>query len=347
MRHTDYTREAVPKAIYRARRFQEFPEWARALPLVPEGLEKKASAAFAWSDRRLLPIHDRHATFLSALDMFEHLDEYPEQVVERVKKAVEIHELRDDLAPYAEHLAETHEKQAAAPESSYALVIEKDDDQITLFPTDDPDRLRSSLSELCKMAGERRIPYLRFVEASRNLVKRAQELDVTDEVPASVMHAGIDRQPDPNKASWLLEKRASEVAEGGEEYRDLAGEVEEGLDPWEALGKMASIDQRLGVRYRYTATGAHRMPHAVIFCGPPTELMTKAAAETVFTEHSAIPLQAFRDIPENVLLARLGREAGETVLDVRGDGPSMTAAMEKLAGDRRRELLKMVVEYGR
>lgn len=121
----DFTTMTTPRFLYLAELNRPLPAWVANAPMPQkEDFVKKAATAFADVHRRLLPIATKSATFHSALNIFAHMDDYSDEVFERVKEACSHFGIEDDVAPYAELFANEIEKSASAdviPEGRFAI----------------------------------------------------------------------------------------------------------------------------------------------------------------------------------------------------------------------------------
>lgn len=356
---TDYTRTNNPRSIHLAEMARPFPEWVKGSPIPAAAeLEKLASVAFADRAHRLLPIHDKAAAFYSAVDYFANVDKYPADTFDTIKEACHHFHIGQDVAPYAEIFAEGFEKRAAADAPAeqaagrFAVETHLDGREFRILPLNDAYEINKSASDLRTMVAERRIHYLMFVEAAREIVKAAAETEGVDELPAVIEAAGVARFPDFAKAASLIESRRSVVKDHEGAYAAYTGAVAEGaagtISPDECMQKLAAIDDALGVKYRHDAHTRVPLPHVIIFGGPRVDAVEKLAAARVLVRSVPIPLEAVRKIPTIDIHFHLEKAAAQQLLTLRDNGNAapLSLAAAEWSEDDQKTLLRLAVTHG-
>lgn len=342
----DYTQTNNPRSLHAAEKIHKFPAWVAEEPVDTNDLVKKASAAFADTERRLLPIHTRGATFRSAVDLFANFNSYSMGVCERVKSAAVTFDLMDDLQPYLP--AEEQEKSAAFEDTKYALDYIHGDRHVQALPISTPGMTYDSSRELTKMASNGQVHFLQLRAAAQDIVKAANTFEV--DIPELIGMLGTERLPDLEKAANILENRGAMVSRDpsvDKAYKDLATQARAGADPEELMVKIASVDANSGMRYRYNPRGIAVLPSSVVYSGPPISLLEKAANAYAVTGDTEIPMEAFLAIPQEDLITQLSKEAGELVIDARsGGGMKMTDCLEKIASSDRKLVIQLAVKHG-
>lgn len=324
----DFTKSSQQRSLYLAHLHHPFPGWVSASP-VPSAADftKKAAAAFADPQRRLLPICDNVSTFHSAIDYFANSDKYDEAVSERIKSACHFFEIGADVAPYALLFADEAVKSAAASEivrgpSRFAVDTTIGGLTYQLLPLNDADDVRNSAADLAKMASDNRIHFMMLRPAAEEIVKAAQEFSVTtEELPNIVSRLGLERLPDFDKAATLLIGRENLCMNGSLreglrlEYSTAVSDAASGAitadQCWE---KIAAADDCADLRYSYHTASRLLLPTDIVFGGHLRGEVEKAARENVSVLDVLIPLNEFQKIDRNRANFTLSKSAAETLL---------------------------------
>ena len=312
---TDFTTSSNPRFLYFAELRRPFPDWVAAEPSpLAADFEKKSSAAFADTARRLLPISDKVATFHSALDLFAHADDYSSDVFDRVKSACEFFGIEEDIAPYADMFADRLEKSAAdsqPDEGRFAIRETLNGTDFTLLPLNDASDVEASAHDLAKMAADRRIHFLMLVPAAQEVVKAASELGVNG-LPELIVRLGAERVPNLEKAAGLIAGREAYCKGANQDViREGYAEALATEDPIEAMCKIAAIDDSIGLRYNYREGARIPLPNEIVFCGPTMFEIEKAAKENVSIGNVLIPLNDMKKIDPTEASFKLSKSAGD------------------------------------
>lgn len=355
---TDYTQTNNPRSLHLAELARPFPEWIKGSPIpVSEGLEKLADVAFASRAQRLLPIHTKEAVFFSAIDYFAHADQYPADTFGAIKEACEHFAIGPDVAPYADVFVGVFEKAASAAEPSapigrFAIETHLNGHEFRLLPINDSYEVSKAASDLKLMVDERRIHYLMFVDAAREIVKAATEIGADTPLPAVIDSVGALRFPDFEKAARLIESRRSVVAahEGAyEAYTGTLAEAIAGAITADAcMQKLAAIDDALDVAYNYSDRTRVPLPHTIVFGGPRVSDVEKAAAERVMVRDVPLPLTVVRKIPTIDIQFHLEKEAAQELLEMRDSGGAIpiSLAVAQWNEPDQKALLRLAVANG-
>ena len=351
---TDYTHTNNPQSIHLAQMAVPFPEWVKGCP-IPSAADfvKLASTAFADPEGRRLPLTSKEAAFYSAIDYFANADKYTEDTFEAIKSASEWFGISADIAPYAEAFAAVFEKKAAdaeapAPEvGRFAISTHLNGRDFRLLPLNDAYDIDKSAKDLLKMAGEGRIHYLMFVEASREIVKAASG---SVELPPLVQAVGEERFPDLEKAARMIESRRSVVADHEGAFESYAGAVKAAaagsITAEECMHKIAATDDALGVKYTYNSRARIPLPHDIVYGGPSAADVVKQASQLVMVQSVPVPLSVVQSIPAIDREFKLSKAASAelgTLLGADSNGIDLSLAVEKWAAEDRKELLRLAL----
>ena len=348
----DFTRTNNPSYLYMAELMHPFPEWIASKPVPePDEFEKMASTAFADPARRLLPVSSPEAAFYSAINIFAHLGDYGDDVFDRVKSACAFYGIEEDVAPYATIFADEHEKSASGPEEvpgRFAIDEELDGVRYRLLPLNDAEEVRQSARDLSKMAREDRIHFLMLVPAAREICKAAADSGVAD-LPGIVTRFGLDRFDDVDAAKPMLDKRASfgKMPEAASLYESVREEWAAGsIDPYEAMEKIAAIDDAAGVPCALSLTSDHPTPYEVVFCGGKVVDAEKMASENVLLRGVLIPVKDAKAVNPLDIAFRLSKSAAadwERMRDV-ADARDISLSLGTWAEADQKTFLRLVAE---
>lgn len=343
---SDYTTDQNPRYLYVAELHHPFPDWVANAPIpVAEQFSKKASAAFADTQRRLLPIADKISTFHSAINLFADAQNFDAAVFERVKEACDFFGISDSVAPYAEIFADRFEKSACeAPAVPFAIDEEINGQQYRLLPLTDAHDVEDAGFQLAKMASEGRVHFIHFARASRKIVKAAADKNV-DNLPTLILRVGAERVPDLQKAAGLLEVRASYAKIGEiDVVRQTYLEALNESDPELVVEKIAAIDTAVGITHRYQM-GAHiPLPSDVVYSGPLISEIEKVAKEHATIGNVLVPLVELKKLDRRALVFGLSKEAGESlvrVLDDTDDATDVSLLVDSWVDQDRKTLLRI------
>ena len=344
----DFTTDPNPRYLYIAELHHPFPAWVANAP-VPSAsqFEKKASAAFADSARRLLPVVDKVSTFHSAINLFAEVSKFPASAFDRVKEACDFFGISEEVAPYAEVFADRFEKAASGPAPAVQFAIDETvgDHSYKLLPLGDAMDIEDAGIQLAKMASESRIHFIHLVKGARRVVSAAVDKGIMHLVPELVLRVGSERVHNMAKAAKLIA--------GREEYTkaattiDVKAAYEEALqeeDPDVAMQKIAAIDTVAGIRHQYAANAFLPLPSDIVFNGPLVAEVEKIAKEHAAIGNVLIPLTELKKVDKRALVFALSKSAGESiirVLDDTDDASDVSLLVDSWVDDDRRTLLRL------
>lgn len=345
---TDFTSDPNPRYLYVAELHHPFPDWVANAP-VPSASQftKKANAAFADPDRRLLPISDAVATFHSAINLFAKPTDFPDSAFDRVKEACEFFGIAAEVAPYAEVFADRFEKSAgvtAAP-VQYAIDEEISGERYQLLPLGDAMDVEDAGFQLAKMASDSRIHFIHFAHAARRIVKAAEDHGVVDQLPEVVLRAGAERAHNLEKAAKLVAGRGDYARTGNPDEVNAAYlEALQDSDPDSVMQKIAAIDTAAGITHRYQPGAAVPLPNEIVFNGPLISEIEKVAKEHAAIGNVLVPLNELKKVDRRALAFALTKEAGAAiinVLDDTDDATDVSLLVDSWVDEDRRTLLRL------
>lgn len=351
---TDFTTENNPRYLYLAELHRPFPDWVSQKPIPSkDDFTKKASAAFADPQRRLLPINTPEAAFHSAINLFACMQDFPASAFDRVKEACASFQIEADVAPYAELFASEMEKTAAdtRPPGWFAIDTEIAGSRYQLLPLNSREDVVQSAHDLAKMAAENRINIMLLVPAARELVKAAAQHEVKESLPR-VVRFGYERFPEAEKAATLIQGRSAYCKDPSLRstldrlYTEAL--VDLSLDPITTMNKIAAIDHQAGLRVNYREDSAVPTPFDVVFCGPLRSSVEKVAKEHVLVKNDVlVPLASLRNITPIAVEYGLSKVAATQFLRARDsdDARDISLLISNWSDTDKDQLLRLAVKF--
>lgn len=310
--------------------------------------------AFADRVNRQFPIHEKAATFLSAVSYYGQCE--PDvQLEASLEKAASIHGISENVAKVREIL-EGWEKSAddGSGEGSmdYALSInygsDEDPDIQNYLPISTPAEIEDSSMELAKQARANEIPIEVTRIAAQHILKAAAAHGVDPiHLHISCRRIGGELAPNFEKAAALVEYRAhypgmDEI--GMSVYRDLvraAAADESRLDDFIKLA--IETDIAYGVNY----DDLHLDPYQIFYSGDAVEDLQKMAKNTVVVDGVMVPRDIFCRIPGAAIEKNFDLSAREKIASAQAkalrDTTEASLDLEGLDSDERRGLLDLAL----
>jgi len=361
---TDYLRDQNPKSIIYVDDQGLTPAYVKqaAYPTL-ETTKNVHDNVFAYPGSRLLPLHTKEATFLSAAYF------YGEQVKDdlaecKIKRAAAAFEIEEDVHKvkdlFNQVLSKSASQTAATP---YALTVEmsKSAGEQSFYPLGNAAELEASADQMSKDYHEGRLPLELYFDASRALVKAAKDLSVpSTKIPRSINQLGTPRVPDFEYATENLHLRKAagyitaeqhdlykEILQGAShEYDSLPtfSEKDEAMTKWaEAIlevDRMHGLDKLYGKQVKDA--------YSMLFSGPSYQEIEKAAGETLFVADQPLPLGALRAIPEKDISVRFTKPEAEKIHSWQKSASAFEVNRELALTDDgfQEELLRLAVKFG-
>lgn len=352
LKNMDYRTDQNPKGIHflLERLGGSAPDYVTA----KEAGDASEPTKFALEVTEEFPYSSRKETWMSyayiktASDLSEGTKEFVER---RLKLAADKFGTSDDLveidALVSEFTKEASDKQST-PMRKFALSVERSGEQYDLYPMDTKTQVRSSIASLNNAEG---LPIEWQKQASVALVDAAEEKGISRiEIPEKVLHLGVRREPDFEKAASVARHRSHYVKD--KEAADLYTEVvksaaaddEDQLDRYVEL--MIDLDRAEGIN----SYGKGIVdPYSAFYSGMETAHVEKIASENAYLMDTLIPTEAFRNTRQYVHEMFSKKAASNLIgmIDTHGkDGVALSAELSRLPLNTQRDLAKLVVARG-
>jgi hypothetical protein len=253
----------------------------------------------------------------------------------------------------------TVKKAEIQKDPEYALSFKKDDTIYRFYPLNDAEDVRDSA---VKLANDRRKMVLGwFMDASENIVKKANELSVPlAELPKEVTEKGVRRELDTQYVKIALDQRLRHLDKKAslternfddekQTYTDLfTSAVEDRNEIQKFAGLIEDFDELLGIDYKHIMD-----PIDAFYSGPQTDYINKMASEYMFVCEAMIPVSAFTGIPFEKLAQSFAKPTAEKIANLQksaSEDPSIENSLniehglKELNFETQRELVQLAVD---
>lgn len=319
---------------------EDWPDFINRDNYTAEEVSGLPDKAFADQVERKFPIHEKAATFLSAVSYYGQCE--PDSQLEvALEKAAKVHGISSNVAKVKEVLSgwekvaeskndETLEKFAF----SVNYGTDEEPDITNYLPLTNEAEIEDSSMELAKQAAANELPIEIARVAAQNIIKAAEAYDV----PLTSLHESCRRiggalSPDFEKAATLIEYRAQVPGmddTGVEIYRDLVKGAAEDPDRLDAFIKLAiQTDIAYGVQY----DDLHLDPYSVFYSGDAVADLKKMASQTVTINGVLVPRDVFCRIPGATVQMHFDPDVHEKIAAAQEKAASSTDQATGLLAD--------------
>lgn len=287
--------------------------------------------AFADQVGRKFPVHEKAATFLSAVSYYGQCE--PDSQLEvALEKAAAIHGISSNVAKVKEVLSgwekvAEDESDESLEKFAFSINFGTDEDpNITDYlPLTSQADIEDSSMELAKQAAANELPIEVTRVAAQNILKAAEAYGVPlENIHESCRRIGGALSPNFEKAAALIEYRAQVPGmdeTGVEIYRDLvkgAAEDQERLDDFIKLA--IATDIAYGVSY----DDLHLDPYSIFYSGDAVSDLKKMASQTVTINGVLVPRDVFCRIPGATVQMHFDPEVHEKIAAAQKEAGSNT-----------------------
>ena len=327
---------------------------------LPDWLETAAEAsdvsalpdvAFADTHRRLMPMHNKSATFLSAVSACVY--GYPSGSWEnRLKAACHSYGISDIVKKAHEVLTpeEYHEKAASQTTKiahALELVIEPGQEPKQFYPIDCADSVESSAVKLAADMFAQKLPGTWFAEAADNLVKAANEMGMPlTMLPASVRAMAEDRLPSPEYLSEQIERRQKQASLPDEVVSIYRQSAEAALEKQASIMDAAHVwelaDRKFGIRLTDTVSS----PVTAFRSGMTRDQLNKLAGEYTTIAGVQVPFNQLTTVPDELVAAVLPLKVASCVVSAKNayDGVKAAAVLGTLEETEQLMVLELLAD---
>lgn len=279
----DITKDNNPSALYHACLQEEnLPDFLKeaSIPTI-EDVNDLHDNFFADPVAREHPIHTPAATVMSGVYLAGQGKTATGEFA-RVKKAAEFFQVSDTLERLLKHLEIPVVKRAQV--NHWGLEI----DEGNFYPLNNETQTIKAATDSIQHWYKNKLEFKHLVTVSKNIVKRANELNIDrDRLPDKITQLGVDRIPQICSAEDIstLRERHVQDNEGKKLYEEIIKLGNSGsVDPSVCVDLIRNLDALHGIDYRH-----HYSPDEIIFSGPETADVEKAASDYIFIAGVPVP----------------------------------------------------------
>lgn len=303
----DFISDNNPRGWFKLTAADSMPDYVVKAATFPsaEEVAKLHDTAFADPIKREHPAHNKVATFLTAAYLHV-MSDVPQAVLENIKAAAELHGNSADVLPLLEPLLQQNTKQAS---ELYALDVESGH----FYPMRSVDDLTESVLGLSRDLAEGRLPVKLARQASRAMVKRAEELGLTS-LPENVRHVGEETVLDIEGVKRASEWRARLALDeqSGQLYKEAVSVFEH--DPSESTRQIcAETWEMLDKASQIKISSLTPSAADIWFSGISEKTIAKQAQECLLLRDQVIPAAVITSVPVDVLCSWLPKAAKESL----------------------------------
>jgi hypothetical protein len=315
----DFIKDQNPTALYEVgiKAGDSLPDYVKEATLLQEEDVKDLNdLAFADPVKRLHPIHTKAAAYMSAVYLAGNgqIDSKEFQVV---KQAAEFFEIESDIEAALQLLPQVEKSASNVSTDAYALQFTvEEDDTWKSYPINNDVELSKSATDVVKDWCDGYIPTDWFWSASRNIVKKASELNIPrNSIPERIWNMGEERAVDFETAELAIGERArfglsdtSDYAAALKSAAEGKTTVEAAIDTWMGLDTVNNINHRLVTT-----------PHEAFYSGVKLAHVEALANNNVFIANVMVPASEVVKVLDNDAKAvkrAFRKEAAENIINI-------------------------------
>lgn len=346
----DFTSDDSKAFLLLLKEADALPNWLVEIP-DDEPIKSLPSVAFADTTNRMMPIHTKAATFLSAVSSLVY--DYPSDPgwENRIKAACAQYGIEEEVRKAHEAIAPAAPvKQAAAPtKKAYALELEVEPGGPvrSYYPINSADEVEASGLKMAKDLNERKLPESWFSDAAEALVKAAQEHGLNlSYIPQNIRSLAEDRLPSPEYLAEQIDRRVKHAGvpdEAAAIYKQAADGVLSGdYQLKEAAHLWELADRKFNVRYTDTVV----TPLLAFRSGITKEAFEKMAGRFCNIAGVSVPFNQLSTLSDRLVASVLPRETASVVLAAKSQPNGLKAAsvLHTLDENSQLQVLGLVVE---
>lgn len=345
----DFTKDQNPTALYEVgiKAGDSLPAYVKeASILQAEDLVSLHDCAFADQANRLHPIHTKAATYMSAVYLGGQgkLDSKEFTVV---KEAAALFDIEQDIEDALNLLPQVEKSAHELSSEKYALSFQiEEEDTCKAYAINNEVEVTKAATDVIRDWNDEHIPTDWLFHAARNIVKRANELNIPrNEIPEKVWQFGEERMVDFDNVDYAIGERSvagvSDVSEYEQALKQAsAGEisVEQAIDTWMGLDAANSISHK-----RVTS------PHEAFFSGAKVAHLQDMSENNIFISDIMVPTYEFDKLAsEDYKVVRMAfrKEAADNIIKILSEksAAKATAKIANLESNQQKQLLSLLLK---
>lgn len=345
----DFTKDQNPTALYEVgiKAGDSLPNYVKeASILQEEDLVSLHDCAFADPANRLHPIHTKAATYMSAVYLAGE-GKIDSKEFAAVKEAAALFDIEEDIDAAIALLPQSEKSAHELATEKYALSFEiEEQDTWKAYAINNEVDVTKAATDAVRDWNDEHIPTDWFFHAARNIVKRANELNIArNDIPEKVWRFGEDRLVDFDNVDYAIGERAragvTDVSEYAQALKQAsAGEVtvEQAIDTWMGLDAANNISHK-----RVTS------PHEAFYSGAKVAYLKDLSEKNIFVSEVMVPAEEFSKLAaDNYKAVRMAfrKEAADNIINILSekDTAKTSAKIASLESNQQKQLLNLLLK---
>ena len=345
----DFTKDQNPTALYEVgiKAGDSLPNYVKeASILQEEDLVSLHDCAFADPTNRLHPIHTKAAAYMSAVYLAGE-GKIDSKEFAAVKEAAALFDIEEDIDAAIALLPQSEKSAHELATEKYALSFEiEEQDTWKAYAINNEVDVTKAATDAVRDWNDEHIPTDWFFHAARNIVKRANELNIArNDIPEKIWRFGEERLVDFNNVDYAIGERARAGVEDVFEYAQAlkqasAGEitVEQAVDTWMGLDAANNISHK-----RVTS------PHEAFYSGAKVAYLKDLSEKNIFVSEVMVPAEEFSKLAaDNYKAVRMAfrKEAAANIINILSekDAAKTSAKIASLESNQQKQLLSLLLK---
>ncbi len=345
----DFTKDQNPTALYEVgiKAGDSLPNYVKeASILQEEDLVSLHDCAFADPANRLHPIHTKAATYMSAVYLAGE-GKIDSKEFAAVKEAAALFDIEEDIDAAIALLPQSEKSAHELATEKYALSFEiEEQDTWKAYAINNEVDVTKAATDAVRDWNDEHIPTDWFFHAARNIVKRANELNIArNDIPEKVWRFGEERLVDFDNVDYAIGERAragvTDVSEYAQALKQAsAGEVtvEQAIDTWMGLDAANNISHK-----RVTS------PHEAFYSGAKVAYLKDLSEKNIFVSEVMVPAEEFSKLAaDNYKAVRMAfrKEAADNIINILSekDTAKTSAKIASLESNQQKQLLSLLLK---
>lgn len=345
----DFTKDQNPTALYEVgiKAGDSLPEYVKeASILQEEDLVSLHDCAFADAANRLHPIHTKAAAYMSAVYLAGG-GRIDSKEFAAVKGAAALFDIEGDIDAALALLPQVEKSAHELASDKYALSFEiEEQDTWKSYAINNEVDVTKAATDVVRDWNDEHIPTDWFFHAARNIVKRANELNIPrNDIPERVWRFGEERLVDFDNVDYAIGERSRagvvDVSEYSQALKQAStGEitVEQAVDTWMGLDAVNSISHK-----RVTS------PQEAFYSGAKVAHLQDLAEKNIFVSNVMVPAGELNKLATDSYKAvrmAFRKEAAENIINILSekDTAKTTAKIASLESNQQKQLLSLLLK---
>lgn len=345
----DFTKDQNPTALYEVgiKAGDSLPDYVKeASILQEEDLVSLHDCAFADPTNRLHPIHTKAAAYMSAVYLAGE-GKLDSREFAAVKEAAALFDIEQDINAAIALLPQSEKSAHELATEKYALSFEiEEQDTWKAYAINNEVDVTKAATDAVRDWNDEHIPTDWFFHAARNIVKRANELNIArNDIPEKVWRFGEERLVDFNNVDYAIGERSragvADVSEYAQALKQAStGEitVEQAVDTWMGLDAANNVSHK-----RVTS------PHEAFFSGAKVAYLQDLSEKNIFVSEVMVPAEEFSKLAaDNYKAVRMAfrKEAADNIINILSekDAAKTSAKIASLESNQQKQLLSLLLK---